>query len=297
MPRVSTYSVVQICGATSNSTIQGVGPVAVATSNASQALGSLGAVDPTAALKNQLSGNVSNPYLDQQIAGIGTDISNNLTQNILPQLRSGAVASGQYGSSRQGIAEGLAVQSANQQLANQSANVRSGAYQQAQGLQNNTANNLAGLGINNSQFNANAQNNVGQFNANLALQNNAQTMQNAQNNFGFAQGGMNALGTGLGFTQAGNALQDGNYTAQTGANNAQNNYGWQQLGNYRQSVLPASGLGGTQTQPYYTNTAGNLIGGAVAGSQLLGGNLGFGGANSTNYNTMPSYTPTSWNKR
>lgn len=40
--------------------------------------------------------------------GVMTDATNNLTRNILPQIRAGSVADGVYGGSRQGIAEGLA---------------------------------------------------------------------------------------------------------------------------------------------------------------------------------------------
>ena len=44
-----------------------------------------------------------------------TDATKNLTQNVLPSIRGGAIASGQYGSSRQGLAEGMALDSFNTQ--------------------------------------------------------------------------------------------------------------------------------------------------------------------------------------
>lgn len=48
------------------------------------------------------------PGYAQARQGVMTDATNNLQRNILPAIRSGAVAEGAYGGSRQGIAEGLA---------------------------------------------------------------------------------------------------------------------------------------------------------------------------------------------
>ncbi len=48
------------------------------------------------------------PGYNQARQGVMTDATNNLQRNILPAIRSGSVASGAYGGSRQGIAEGLA---------------------------------------------------------------------------------------------------------------------------------------------------------------------------------------------
>jgi hypothetical protein len=142
-------------------------------SNAVSAYNSLGAANPSTALQQQLSGQVNNPYLDQQIAGIANDLGSNLDNYILPQVRSAAESSGQYGGSRQGIAEGLAAKAETQQLANQAANLRSSAYQQAQGLQGAAANNLSGQALNNSQFNSTGGLNASTVNANLG-QNNSQ---------------------------------------------------------------------------------------------------------------------------
>lgn len=57
----------------------------------------------------------NNIYNPTQIPGyarareaVQTDATNNLTRNVLPAIRSGAIADGAYGGSRQGIAEGLA---------------------------------------------------------------------------------------------------------------------------------------------------------------------------------------------
>ena len=53
-----------------------------------------------------------NPFLQQVIENTQGDISRNLTQNILPAIGSAAGLAGQRGSSRQGVAEGLATQDA-----------------------------------------------------------------------------------------------------------------------------------------------------------------------------------------
>ena len=55
----------------------------------------------------------TNPNLQAAITAGTTPIFEGLTQSVLPSIRGEAVTSGQFGSSRQGIAEGLAAQSAN----------------------------------------------------------------------------------------------------------------------------------------------------------------------------------------
>ena len=51
----------------------------------------------------------NNPYIQQQAKSI-QDLSNqNLQQNVMPSIRSGATGAGQYGGTRQGIAEGRAL--------------------------------------------------------------------------------------------------------------------------------------------------------------------------------------------
>jgi hypothetical protein len=57
----------------------------------------------------------NNEFLQQQI-GMGQNMINeNLQQNILPSVGSGAQASGQFGGGRQGVAEGIALRDANRQ--------------------------------------------------------------------------------------------------------------------------------------------------------------------------------------
>lgn len=64
-----------------------------------------------------------NPYLDQMAAGITQQATRNLNENILPGVRSNSIASGGFGGSRQGIAEGLAMGRTNDALTNSLANL------------------------------------------------------------------------------------------------------------------------------------------------------------------------------
>lgn len=280
--------------------IGGWGQIQAQSVDPTQALASLGSINPTQALQNQLSGSANNPYLDQQIAGIGTDISNNLNRNILPGVRGQAVASGQYGGSRQGIAEGLAMSDSNQQLTNAAANIRSGAYESAQNRQGVAGLNLANLGIGNATNNANRdlsaqtsnasntlqaqmanaanamQNN--QFNANLGLQNNSQSMQNSANNTANSVAGSNILGQGLNYGN--NAYGQG--LTNLGMGQQQN---WQNLNNYANIISSGAGLGRTSesTGPAQggSNPVAGLLGGGLAGatfgSSAAGASLGLTG--------------------
>lgn len=70
----------------------------------------------------------TNPGLQGAIDAAVRPISRELTQSVLPQLRSGTSLLGTPGSSRQGIAEGLASQSALTAIGDTSANVVNPAY-------------------------------------------------------------------------------------------------------------------------------------------------------------------------
>lgn len=74
---------------------------------------------PTASLQ----GYNKNPYLDQMAQGITQQATRNLNEQILPGVRSQAVASGGFGGSRQGIAEGLAMGRTNDALTNSLSNL------------------------------------------------------------------------------------------------------------------------------------------------------------------------------
>ena len=256
--------------------------------NLIQARQSQGILNPTQAMHRMLSGRPDNPYLDQQASAITNQLTRNLNENVMPGLRSEALASGQYGGSRQGIAEGLAASRMNQDLAPALTNLYGGAFENAQNRMFGTASQL------NDQAYQNAANNSGmnmqgqQFNANLGLQNNSQLMQKQSQNLGnrmqalnVAQGGLGLM-TGANQVQAGNnMLQDNNFAQQMLALGMPQDVNWQNLNNYAGVMYPGAQLGnqssGKNTQ---VSTPGIVpaIMGTVSGIAGLGrGMMGGGG--------------------
>lgn len=199
-----------------------------------QTFSGMGALDPTAAYQSQLSGQV-NPYVDQMAQSITNQVNRNTLENVMPSIRSGAQAAGQYGSSRQGIAEGLAASRAQQDLGSSLSNLYGSAYENAQGRQASAANQLGSMGVNNAQNN-NTQR-LAQFNTGANLWNQGNNTQN---------------------TAVQNALGVANYP---------NQYQWDQLKNYSGIVNPMAGMGGTTSTPTYTNPWANALGGAITGAQ------------------------------
>jgi hypothetical protein len=80
-----------------------------------------------------LSGDVlypqTNPALGATIEAATRPITTNLLEQALPAVRSGAAAAGQFGSSRQGIAEGQAIRGAQQAIGDTSAKIATAGYQ------------------------------------------------------------------------------------------------------------------------------------------------------------------------
>lgn len=181
----------------------------------------------------------TNPYLADQANAITNTATQNLQNNILPGINSGAVAAGGYGGSRQGIAQGLAIGQTNQGITNSLANLYGTNYQQDQN------NDIARTGINNNFYTQQR----GLDQSGLALGANL-----------FSQGNLGFLGQGQGISNIGNTQQQAPWQA---ANNAGNVFS------------QFSGLGGSQVQQQQGSTLGGAIGGGLAGYQL--GNLGFGG--------------------
>lgn len=203
--------------------------------NIPQTFSGLGALDPTGAYASQLSGQV-NPYVDQMAQSITNQVNRNTLENVMPSIRSGAQAAGQYGSSRQGIAEGLAASRAQQDLGSSLSSLYGSAYENAQGRQAAAANQLGTMGVNNAQNN-NSQR-LAQFNTGANLWNQANNTQN---------------------TAIQNALGIAGYP---------NQYKWDQLKNYGSVVNPMAGMGGSTSQPYYNNPTASAIGGALTGAQM-----------------------------
>jgi hypothetical protein len=152
------------------------GAVSAQAIDPARAFASFGAADPTAALARSLSGAVDNPFLaamnqasiNQAMQGYDDALSSatrTLTDQALPAIRGGAVLAGQYGGSRQGIAEGLALSDVGRQAAlnarnlaqlalDSGAQLYGGAYESAQSRAAQTAATLAALGIDAARGNA-----------------------------------------------------------------------------------------------------------------------------------------------
>jgi hypothetical protein len=72
----------------------------------------------------------SNPYMAQAMQAAVDPIYQRLERQTLPGIGSGAVAGGQYGGSRQGIAEGLAMSDANRLALNTTSQMANDMYSQ-----------------------------------------------------------------------------------------------------------------------------------------------------------------------
>lgn len=266
-----------------------------------QAFSSFGGANPQNALAQMLSGQVDTSTLNPVIEGLNQRLGQSFNEQALPNIRNSAAGLGQYGSSRQGIAEGIAARGLAQAMSDTGANLTNQAYQQAQQNRYGTANALAGLGINNAQTNAardlaaqqfntqmladvqgrNAANalNAQQFNANLLADVQGRNVANALNagqfnsNLGLqtnAQRMANmtqnlqnrTMGANL-FAQ-GNAMQNANFNDTINALQAPQNYNWQNLQRYAGILNPGLEAGKTTTQT--TNQSSNPITGALGGA-------------------------------
>jgi hypothetical protein len=166
-----------------------------------------GALDPTKSLSNLLTGNVTNPYLQQQANAMTSNLTRNLNENVMPGIRSEALASGQYGGTRQGLAEGLAASRLNQDLAPALTNMFGGAFENAQQRMYGAASGLNEQAGQNATNNANRQLDTSQFNANLGLQNNQQAMAQNQANLANRMKGLDIAQGGLGLLTGGQTLR------------------------------------------------------------------------------------------
>ena len=256
------------------------------------------------ALSQILSGTPNNPYLQQMMDGIASNATTNFQRNVLPGIQSGAALAGGYGGSRQGIAEGLAMGDLNRDILNTQANLFGSANEAAQQRMAAMTGQLSGQSLQASLANASNQlasqqqaNDWELGNRNIAAQESqaAASASNALNsyNLGMAQLArqqqqdtiQNAL-TGAGLLQSGSQVPlsnlQGIYNVGTtfqGEQQNQLNAPMQNLQTYSSNLLPWSGLGATQvnTAPGGGgNAAAGALGGAMAGGQL--GTMFAGGA-------------------
>lgn len=75
----------------------------------------------------------SNPYVSQVAEGATQTVFQQLMEQVLPQIRSGAGQAGQVGSSRQGITEGRAIEGATRQANQATAQIYNQNYQNSLG--------------------------------------------------------------------------------------------------------------------------------------------------------------------
>ena len=73
-------------------------------------------------------GGPGNTYIDPMVEAMRGDVTRNLERGTIPRITQGAVAAGQSGSSRQGIAEGLARSEAQRDMMDQATRMRGDAY-------------------------------------------------------------------------------------------------------------------------------------------------------------------------
>jgi len=191
-----------------------------------------------------------NPYLDEMAKGITSQMTQNWTNNLDPSIRSGAMAAGGFGGSRQGVVEANGLNDLNRSLGQNLTNLY------GQDYTNSMNRNLQKYGMDQSYNLGLRANDLGFAGLDAQI---------AQNNFGNqlagANFGLNAYGllnqSNAGATQAGGAIQN---TPQQYYNTNLNNLG------------AISGQGGSNSMSGQGNPWLSAIGGAQMGSKF---NLGF----------------------
>lgn len=211
-----------------------------------------------------------NPYLQQMGDVLTQQMTGNFRNNVLPGVASGAMASGGFGGSRQGVIEANAMNDLNQQIGGALTNLYGQGYGQALnydlGMRN--AANSYDLGLRNNQL---GYGNLGLGYANLDRNINND---NWANNMQGAQFGLNVW----------DRLMNNNQTGINAGTNIQNtpmNY-WNQFSQGANSIGQGYGTqtssGSTQGNPYL-----GAAGGAQLGSQFA--NWWSGGGNTS---SMPN---------
>ena len=219
-----------------------------------------------------------NPYLQQQGDALAQQYNQNLQNNVLPGINSGAMLAGGFGGSRQGIAQGLAIGQSQQALGNSLANLYGNAYENDQNRAQQAAMQQAAL---NSQQSIAGMNDATQrygldknYSINLGQlglgQYNAETsrglgygqlqQQGDQNAFNNQLQGFNAQLAGLG------AMQNWNNQGVNLANQQQQ-IPLQNLGLLSGIGSSIGGQGGSVSQPG-ASTVGSALGGALTLGQL-----------------------------
>lgn len=229
----------------------------------------------------------ANPYLtgaiqkgiNQSTNAFGNMITDakQATQDVLGGIRGGAVAAGQYGGSRQGIAEGKAIDSMNTQLGRAASqfgqnNTDAAVAAQAGAYDTDSSRALAATqGLGAQQYGVASQNGAqqqgaNQANLNAGLTTNALNSANTATGIGASQGLLNTA-----YGQAG----------------AQDQYDINKATNVNGLLSPYLSKNGTPTQlaTPYANNAGAALGGAATG-------IGLYNQLKSGFTTPDDYSPT-----
>jgi len=201
----------------------------------------------------------NNPYVMNQVMAQSGLLNRNLSENLLPQIQSGATNAGQSGSSRQGVAEGIALRGTQEAIGRQAANTMGNAYGQGLNARGNAlgqSGNMMGLGM---LPGAAMQQAGGQLNA------------EAQRYID-------------------EAMQRQNFGQQNP---------WDQIARFQGVAQPISGQGGTETgpNPYQSNPMASALGGGLAGYGLYDAfkNSGAGSYSPFAANNLATNNSYGWN--
>lgn len=263
------------------------------------------AVNLRPAYENFIYGNpAENPYLTRALqSGIDQsgqafrtqlgDITQNLQRNVLPGIRGGAIASGQFGSSRQGIAEGNALSDFTRQSTNAAqqlglANIAATTGAQANAFSQGQDRSLSALqGLSGQQYGVASQNAQLQQQTELANAAARQAADQTNVNALLQTRGQNSANLAQGIQGTQNLLGQANTLA-----NQNDQYAINRAQQVSGLLSPYLGLGGSSTssQPLYTNPTANALGGAGAALGLYNQFAGMGSqpaASNTASNTNP----------
>lgn len=220
-----------------------------------------GALDPTKTLTGFLDGTAQNKYVDDSVTAVTNQAGRNLTENVLPTIRSANIANGQYGGSRGDLTRSKAISRMNMDLAPTIAGMRSQADESALNRSFLTGNSLNSQAVDVASANANR-------GTATAFQNNDQEMKAK------AQGVSN-LAAGQGLVGGARGLMDTSFNNFANSLMSGQNMDWSQLAKYASIIQPAAGAwnstSGTQQTPYYSNPAGQALGGIMSLGSLAGG--------------------------
>jgi hypothetical protein len=144
----------------------------------------------------------NNPYIKQQAQNIQDQSNANLNNNVMPAIGQGAQVAGQYGGSRQGVAQGVAAAQAQNGINAAQANLYSNAYGQDQNFYTaQRGQDQAGVQLGANIYNMGNQGNLGigqgQYNLGQQYQNAPLTALQQYSNTISPYSGLNSTQTGV----------------------------------------------------------------------------------------------------